>query len=185
MLSVMTSTLHRTLSLVLLSLVAGCGTSHAADDSGVAVMPDAQSTPDAPSTPDDAAQVPDAATTGDAAGRPFVDLIVQLRDFDAFEGSTATVRATDTSIGETHGPVSATLVGGDADVTLVRGFVRDLFGEIGHVWIDANGDGTCSPDADVVYSFFINNDFEMGPETVVVTAGDPLVEAATCADAGE
>jgi hypothetical protein len=112
-----------------------------------------------------------------------VDLVIELRDFDAFDGVVATVRATDTSIGEVHGPVSATLVGGDADLVIPRGFARDLFGEIGHLWLDVSADGACTDGSDQAYTFFINNDFEMGPETVRLTPTEITLERATCADA--
>ena len=176
-------TSHRfgvSLSLSLgLVIVTGCGASHAADDAGPAL--DARSSePDAaPSS--DAPPVPDAPQ--DDASRPRVDLIVELRGFDAFEGDRATVHATDTSIGERHGPASATLVEGDADLVLPGAFARDLFSELGQLWIDADRDGACVDGTDPAYGFFINNDFEEGPERVTVTAGDPMLTTSTCAEA--
>jgi hypothetical protein len=90
---------------------------------------------------------------------------------------------TDTSIGERHGPASATLVEGDADLVLPGAFARDLFGELGQLWIDADRDGACVDGTDPAYGFFINNDFEEGPERVTVTAGDPMLTTSTCAEA--
>ena len=164
------------LSLV---IVTGCGASHAVDDAGP-VLDARSSGPDAaPNT--DAPAVPDAPL--DDTSRPRVDLIVELRGFDAFEGDRATVHATDTSIGERHGPASATLVDGDADLVLPGAFPRDLFGELGQLWIDADGDGACVDGTDPSFGFFINNDFEEGPERVTVTAGDPMLTTSTCSEA--
>ncbi len=165
----------------LVSFVAACGSSHGAGDGGA--LADAATQADAPALTDDAhASTADAGAVGDG-GRPHVDLVIELRDFDAFDGVVATVRATDTSIGEVHGPVSATVVGGDADLVIPRGFARDLFGEIGHLWLDVSADGACTDGSDQAYSFFINNDFEMGPETVRLTPDEMTLERASCAAA--
>jgi hypothetical protein len=168
-------------ALLAIGSLSGCGASHAADDAGTPVADAFLAASDAVS-PDDAASVaPDAGT--DAAGRPRVDLVIELRGFDAYEGARATVHATDTSIGERHGPASATLVGGDADLVLEGGFVRDLFGELGQLWIDTNADGACTDGTDPAFGFFINNDFETGPERVTVTFGDPMLSSSTCSEA--
>jgi hypothetical protein len=171
------------LSLVLL---AGCGASHAVDDAGAS--PDAApASSDAHTPGTDAPLLGDAASgtdvPSDDAARPRVDLVIELRGFDAYEGARVTVHATDTSIGEPHGPASATLVGGDADLLIVGGFVRDLFGELGQLWIDTKADGVCTDGTDTAFGFFINNDFEMGPERVTVTFGDPMLSSATCSEA--
>ncbi len=172
-------------AVALVSLVAACGSTHGAEDGGpfldAATQTDAPAPVDAPAIAADAAALLDDAA-GDG-GRPHVDLLIELRDFDAFEGVVATVRATDTSIGEVHGPIGGTLVGGDADLVIPRGFARDLFGEIGHLWLDVSADGVCTDGSDQAYSFFINNDFEMGPETVRLTPTETTLESATCAEA--
>lgn len=183
----MTSSRLGSLSILLsLVLVSGCGASHAVEDAGPAV--DAHTGEADAARNDDASVALDAGSAIDAPGaddaaRPRVDLIVELRGFDAYEGDRATVHATDTSIGERHGPAIATLVSGDADLILEGAFVRDLFGELGQLWIDADGDGACVDGTDPAFGFFINNDFEDGPERVTVTAGDPMLTASTCSEA--
>jgi hypothetical protein len=119
----------------------------------------------------------------DAGGRPFVDLVVQLREFDAYDGVNAHLRAVDTSIWMVHGPASGTIVAGSVDLTIERGFVRDLFGEFGYLWLDVSGDNACTDDVDVAWQFFINNDFGDGPETIEVRPTDLGLEAIDCATA--
>jgi hypothetical protein len=177
---------HWLFSLVALVSLAGCGASHAADDAGdPADAPTPSADAHAPGT--DAPLLVDAGPGTDAptedAPRPRVDLVIELRGFDAYDGARATVHATDTSIGERHGPASATLVGGDADLVIEGGFVRDLFGELGQLWIDTNADGACTDGTDPAFGFFINNDFETGPERVTVTFGDPMLSSTTCSEA--
>jgi hypothetical protein len=163
----------------------GADATIAADASLVDATPDASAIEDAARVGDDAAPDEDASVVdagevdGGGSSRPYVDLIVQLRDFGAYEGKVVELRAQDRSIDEVHGPVRGTIASGSLDLVIENGFVRDLFGESGYLWIDVSADGTCADADDLAADFFINRDGETGPLVMELRPDD--LSLSTCA----
>lgn len=110
----------------------------------------------------------------------FVDLIVQLRDFHAWNGTNIQVFTHDTFENRFLGPARGTIVDGSADLRIPNGFGRDLFGQVGYLWLDRPGDLMCTDGVDPVYLFNINNDFGEGPMIVEVRLSDEPIMIDEC-----
>jgi hypothetical protein len=110
----------------------------------------------------------------------FVDLIVQLREFHRFNGTTVQLFTHDTFENRFYGPATGTLVEGQADLRIPNGFGRDLFGQVGYLWLDRPGDLMCTDGVDPVYLFNINNDLATGPLIVEVRLSDEPVMIDEC-----
>ncbi len=144
-------------------------------DTGLLI--DANTSPDA-SAPTDSGMSSDAA---DATTRTmFVDLIVQLREFHSWNGTNVQVFTRDTLENRFIGPATGTLVEGSADLRIPNGFGRDLFGQLGYLWLDRPGDLMCTDGVDPIYLFNINNDFATGPMIVEVRFSDEPVMVDEC-----
>lgn len=122
-----------------------------------------------------------AVDAADATTRTmFVDLAVQLREFHSFNGTTVQLFTRDTFEDRFYGPATDTIVEGRADLRIPNGFGRDLFGQVGYLWLDRPGDLMCTDGVDPVYLFNINNDFATGPLSVVLRPSDLPVMIDEC-----